>query len=58
VFFFCARHDAGTGGIAGSAAEAARKSLEMGKETAEQAGAAVAGAAEDAVGMAKDTVKA
>jgi hypothetical protein len=30
----------------------------MGKQTAEQAGAAVAGAAEDAVGMAKDTVKA
>uniref|UniRef100_A0ACD5YNH5 Uncharacterized protein n=1 Tax=Avena sativa TaxID=4498 RepID=A0ACD5YNH5_AVESA len=46
------------GGIAGSAAEAAKKTMEMGKETAERAGEAVAGAAEDAVGMAKDTVKA
>ncbi|CAM0873448.1 unnamed protein product [Alopecurus aequalis] len=53
--FLWTRYD--TGGIAGSAAEAAKKSLEMGKETAEQTGAAVAGATEDAVGMAKDAVK-
>ncbi|VAH01127.1 unnamed protein product [Triticum turgidum subsp. durum] len=44
------RYDAGGNGIAGSAAEATKKSLEMGKETAEQAAATAAG-------VAKDTVK-
>ncbi|KAM3406443.1 hypothetical protein ACQJBY_000498 [Aegilops geniculata] len=44
------RYEAGGNGIAGSAAEATKKSLEMGKETAEQAAAAAAG-------VAKDTVK-
>ncbi|KAF6993231.1 hypothetical protein CFC21_010150 [Triticum aestivum] len=44
------RYDAGGNGIAGSAAEATKKSLEMGKETAEQAAASAAG-------LARDTVK-
>ncbi|KAL5217522.1 hypothetical protein ABZP36_018206 [Zizania latifolia] len=38
----------GSGGCAGSAAEAAKKSFEMGKETMEQAAATTARAAEDA----------
>ncbi|KQK21483.1 uncharacterized protein LOC100834677 [Brachypodium distachyon] len=42
-----------TGGVAGSAAEASKKSMEMGKETVEQAAATAA----DAMGMAKDKVK-
>lgn len=52
VMFVCVpRYD--TGGVAGSAAEASKKSMEMGKETVEQAAATAA----DAMGMAKDKVK-
>ena len=54
----CQRYgDAAAAGSAGSVADAARKSFEMGKETVEQAAATAARATGDAVETTKEKVK-